>query len=73
MNDRTQPRNTSEKQAAAASAVSLVRDRMIADLYRQEVKRFKLPRYLIQLESVGLLEETTISGKNRVARQRRHI
>ena len=38
-------------------------DRMIADVYRQEVKRFKLPRYLIQLESVGLLEETTISGK----------
>jgi len=36
---------------------------MIADVYRQEVKRFKLPRYLIQLESVGLLEETTISGK----------
>ncbi len=38
-------------------------DRMIADVYRQEVKRFKLPRYLIQLESVGLLEKTTISGK----------
>ena len=38
-------------------------DRMITDVYRQEVKRFKLPRYLIQLESVGLLEETTISGK----------
>jgi len=38
-------------------------DRMIVDIYRQEVKRFKLPRYLIQLESVGLLEESTISGK----------
>jgi len=38
-------------------------DRMMLGLYRQEVKRIKLPRYLIQLESIGLLEETTISGK----------
>lgn len=38
-------------------------DRMILGIYRQEVKRIKLPRYLIQLESIGLLEETTISGK----------
>jgi len=38
-------------------------DRMIVGIYRQEMKKFKLPRYLIQLESVGLLEETNISGK----------
>ena len=39
-------------------------DQMILDIYKQEVKRVKLPRYLIQLESVGLLEETKISGKS---------
>jgi len=32
MNDRTQPRNTSEKQAAATSAVSLVRDGMVVGI-----------------------------------------
>lgn len=38
-------------------------DKKILGIYGQEVKRIKLPRYLIQLESIGLLEETTISGK----------
>ena len=38
-------------------------DRMILGIYRQEVKRIKLPRYLIQLESVGLIEEKIVSGK----------
>ena len=39
-------------------------ERMILQRYRQEVKKIKLPRYLIQLESVGLLEEAKISGKS---------
>ncbi|MDP2767517.1 MAG: hypothetical protein Q8O41_08735 [Candidatus Methanoperedens sp.] len=38
-------------------------DRIVADVYRQEVKRIKLPRYLIQLETVGLLEEKIKHGK----------
>jgi hypothetical protein len=39
-------------------------ERMILQRYRQELKRIKLPRYLIQLESVGLLEEAKVSGKS---------
>ena len=39
-------------------------ERMILQRYRQEVKRIKLPRYLIQLESVGLLKETKVAGKS---------
>ena len=39
-------------------------EQMIYQRYRQDVKRIKLPRYLIQLESVGLLEETKVSGKS---------
>ena len=38
-------------------------ERMIVDIYKQEVKKIKLPRYLIQLESVGLIEEKIVSGK----------
>ena len=39
-------------------------EQMILQRYRQELKRIKLPRYLIQLESVGLLEESIVSGKS---------
>lgn len=39
-------------------------ERMVLQRYRQEVKRIKLPRYLIQLESVGLLRETKVAGKS---------
>lgn len=39
-------------------------EQMIYQRYRQDIKRIKLPRYLIQLESVGLLEETKVSGKS---------
>jgi hypothetical protein len=39
-------------------------ERMVLQRYRQEVKRIKLPRYLIQLESVGLLEEMKVAGKS---------
>jgi hypothetical protein len=33
------------------------------DVYRQQYKMLKLPRYLIQLQSVGLLEEKTIHSQ----------
>jgi len=39
-------------------------EQMILQRYGQELKRIKLPRYLIQLESVGLLEESVVSGKS---------
>lgn len=37
-------------------------DGAVQDLYREEVKRIKLPRYLLQLEGVGLITEKTIHG-----------
>lgn len=39
-------------------------ERMVLQKYGQEVKRIKLPRYLIQLESVGLLKEAKVAGKS---------
>src|SRR3989304_10596503 len=33
------------------------------ETYRTEIKRIKLPRYLVQLEAVNILESKTIGGK----------